>query len=97
VQRVIHTIALAAALLAVLTALWGDQGPWFGLKRAVISYVVFYFVGGALALIFRAGVLAEDSQQRTARSIAGETAPSSGARAGGAAERAPAGQPGQTT
>jgi hypothetical protein len=75
-QRLIHTVALGAALVAVLSCLWGDYGPLVGLKRAVVSYLVFYCVGALLALVYRTGVLAEgrppaEPQQKAVKSAAG--------------------------
>ncbi len=58
-QRLIHTVALTAALVAVLSCLWGDYGLLAGFKRAVVSYLVFYCVGALLALVYRTGVLSE--------------------------------------
>ena len=66
-QRLIHTIALTAALVAVLSCLWGDYGLLVGFKRAVISYLVFYCVGALLALVYRTGVLAEGRPPPEAR------------------------------
>jgi hypothetical protein len=57
--RLVHTVALGAALVAVLSALWGDYGVLVALKRAGIAYLVFYCLSALLALVYRAGVLAE--------------------------------------
>ncbi|MFH1844453.1 MAG: hypothetical protein ABIF77_14735 [bacterium] len=58
-QRLVNTIALAAALVAVIAGLWGNHTLLMVLKRAVISYLVFYFVGSILMLAYRIGVHAE--------------------------------------
>lgn len=58
-QRLINTVAMAAALMAVIVAIWENHGLWVALKRSVVSYLVFYFVASLLILVFRAGVMAE--------------------------------------
>ncbi len=58
-QRLIHTVALLAALVAVFVALGRDYSLLVALKRAVVSYLAFFFVVSILALIYRVGVLAE--------------------------------------
>jgi len=58
-QRLVNTIALAAALVAVIAGLWGNHTLLMVLKRAIISYLVFYFVGSILMLAYRIGIHAE--------------------------------------
>lgn len=59
-QRLIHTISLAAALIALGVSIWRETGPWAALKRAGLAYLAFFTVFALLALVFRAGVLAEN-------------------------------------
>jgi hypothetical protein len=63
VHRFIHTLALSATLVAIIFSLGRDYGLWLALKRAVVSYLAFFFVGSLLALVYRAGVLAESRQE----------------------------------
>jgi len=60
--RLVRTVALAAALIALSVAIYRDAGVWVACKRAVISYLVFYFVSALLVLAFRGGVLAESKK-----------------------------------
>ena len=59
-QRVVNTLALMAALVALGVSIWRDAGPLDALRRAGIAYLGFFIVFAALALVFRAGVLAEN-------------------------------------
>jgi hypothetical protein len=60
-QRMVHTLALAAALVALVASLWQDWGTATTLKRMLISYLAFYFLGAVLALLVRlAGPAAGD-------------------------------------
>jgi len=58
VKRLIHTIALGAALVALALAVWRDYGAFTALKRTVVSYLVAYFLAGGLGLAARAAVSA---------------------------------------
>jgi hypothetical protein len=58
-QRLINTVAQAAALTAILFCIWSDYSLLITLRRALVSYVVFAVVASLLVLIFRMGVLAE--------------------------------------
>jgi hypothetical protein len=79
--RVVHTVALLAALLALSVCLWQGSGWIVAIKRTVISYLSFFFIGGILALVVRLWGLPEQA----------ETPPSAGASRSGlpAAEEAP--------
>ena len=52
-QIVIHTLALGAALIALVAGLWQDWGTFTTLKRMFISYLAFYFLGAGMALVVR--------------------------------------------
>jgi hypothetical protein len=86
-QGLIHTVALAAALAAVIASLWGDYGLLVALKRAVVSYLAFYFVAAVLVLVYQAGILAEGRPKPPGGEGADETG--EGASPPGAAARAP--------
>lgn len=58
-QRLVNTVSLVAALIALAVSVWRESGPWLALKRAGIAYLAFFTVSALLALVFRAGVLAE--------------------------------------
>ncbi len=60
--RLVRTVALVAALIALAVAVYRDAGAWVACKRAVISYLVFYFVSALLVLVFRGGILAESQK-----------------------------------
>jgi hypothetical protein len=59
-QRIVHTVSLLAALVALGVSIWRDAGPLDALKRAVIAYLGFFIVFAGLALAYRAGVQAEN-------------------------------------
>lgn len=60
-QRLIHTVALGATLIALVAGLWQDWGTFTTLKRMAVSYLGFYFLGAVLALAVRlAGALEKD-------------------------------------
>ena len=58
-RRLVHTIALGTACLALLVSLLKGCTVWETVKRAGIAYLVFFFLASVLMLVFRAGVLAE--------------------------------------
>ena len=58
-QRFVGSIATAAALVAMVTGLWRGDDLLTTLKRAVISYLVFYGVSALLAVVFRTGIVDE--------------------------------------
>jgi hypothetical protein len=51
--RLVQTIALGAALLALGTGVWRDYGTWTVLERAGKAYLAAYLVAGVLVLITR--------------------------------------------
>ena len=55
-QRLVSTLAMSAAMIAVGVALWRDYGVLVTLKRAAISYFAMYAVGSLLVFVFRAGI-----------------------------------------
>ncbi|MHB8078758.1 MAG: hypothetical protein ACYDIE_05845 [Candidatus Krumholzibacteriia bacterium] len=59
-QRLVNTVSLVAALITLAVSMWRESGPWAALKRAGIAYLAFFTVFALLALVFRAGVLAEN-------------------------------------
>ncbi len=56
-QKFVNTVAIAAALTAMLVCLWQDYGLLVTVKRAVIAYLVFYGVASMLALIYKTGIV----------------------------------------
>ncbi|MFT5232956.1 MAG: hypothetical protein ACI9UQ_000984, partial [Candidatus Krumholzibacteriia bacterium] len=48
--QVIHNLALAAALVALVASLWQDMGLFTAVKRLIISYLGFFFLGSLFAL-----------------------------------------------
>jgi len=52
----IQTLALTAALVAVVSGLAEGYGALVTLKRAVIGYLAFAIVGSLVGLVFRLGV-----------------------------------------
>lgn len=55
-SKLVNTLAMTAALIAVLASLWQDYGLFVALKRAALAYFAFYVVGAVLMLIFRTGI-----------------------------------------
>jgi cytochrome b subunit of formate dehydrogenase len=55
-QRLVSTLAMSAALVAVGLALWRDYGVLVTLKRAAIAYFAMYAVGSLLVFVFKAGI-----------------------------------------
>jgi hypothetical protein len=56
VKRTVQTLALAAALVALSLGIWRDYGAFTTLKRAVISYLVAYFLAAGTGLAARAAL-----------------------------------------
>ncbi len=48
--QIVHNLALGAALIALVASLWQDWGTLTTLKRMVISYLGFFFLGSVLSL-----------------------------------------------
>lgn len=60
-QRIVHSLALGAALIALVASLWHDWGTLTTIKRMVIAYLGFFFLGGVLSLAVKlVGVLEKD-------------------------------------
>jgi len=53
IYRVVHNLALAAALVVLAVSLWHDWSLMTTAKRMVISYLGFFFFGGLMALSIR--------------------------------------------
>ncbi len=60
--QVIHNLALAAALVTLIASLWQDLGLFTAVKRLVISYLGFFFIGSLFALAAKL-VLSLDKDQ----------------------------------
>ncbi len=59
-RRVVHSVALGAALVSVAVTIWRNDGALSAILRAVMAYCAFFIVSALLALAYRAGVLAEN-------------------------------------
>ncbi len=55
-KRLVHTLALGAALVALALGIWRDYGAFTALKRATIAYLATYFAAGGLGLTARLAV-----------------------------------------
>ncbi|MFT5314342.1 MAG: putative membrane protein YcfT [Candidatus Krumholzibacteriia bacterium] len=60
--QVIHNLALAAALVALVASLWQDMGLFTAVKRLIISYLGFFFLGSLFALAMKL-VMSMDNDQ----------------------------------
>ena len=58
-SRLIQTIALIAALAVLAAGLWQGWGLVTTVKRLVVAYLGFFFLGSLAALAVRAGTLYE--------------------------------------
>ncbi|MCP4572106.1 MAG: hypothetical protein GY838_07100 [bacterium] len=56
-QRAIQILALGAALLVVVAGIWQSWALVTTLKRLVLAYLAFFFLGSVGALSVRAGAL----------------------------------------
>ncbi len=52
-SRVVHTFALLAALVILVSCLWREYGLLVSLKRVVIAYLGSFFLAGGLVLALR--------------------------------------------
>ncbi|MFO7653882.1 MAG: hypothetical protein R6X25_08690 [Candidatus Krumholzibacteriia bacterium] len=52
-RRIVHTVALCAALAAVAVGLWRDAGPTTTIVRAATAYLGCFLLAGALVLAVR--------------------------------------------
>jgi len=59
-RRIVHSVALGAALVSVAVSIWRDDAAVSAIFRAVMAYCAFFIVSALLALAYRAGVLAEN-------------------------------------
>jgi len=56
--QIIHNLALGATLLALVASLWQDWGTFTTVKRMLVSYMGFFFLGSIMALAVKlVGVL----------------------------------------
>ena len=58
-QRLIQTIALIAALAVLTVSLWQGWGLVTTVKRLVVAYLGFFFLGALAVFALRAGTLYE--------------------------------------
>ena len=59
--KVVQNLALAAALLALVASLWQDWSLITTVKRMLVGYLVFFFLGALMALTVKlVGVLEKD-------------------------------------
>lgn len=59
--QIIHNLALGAALIALVASLWQDLSLFTAVKRMLISYLGFFFLGASMALAVKlVGVLEKD-------------------------------------
>jgi len=72
--QIIHNLALGAAFIVLVASLWQDWGMFPTVKRMLISYLGFFFLGSIMALAVKlVGVLEKDHHND---SETGEHAPS---------------------
>jgi hypothetical protein len=48
--QIVHNLALGATLLALVAGLWQDWGTLTTIKRMLISYLGFFFLGALMTL-----------------------------------------------
>jgi len=59
--QIIHNLALAATLIALVAGLWQDWGVFTIVKRMLISYLGFFCLGAVMALAVKlVGALEKD-------------------------------------
>lgn len=64
-KQIIHNLALAAAIVTLVAAVWQDWGLLATLKKTLIAYLGFFIVGAIMALAVRAVPLLEkDAEER---------------------------------
>lgn len=49
-QRIINTLAMMAAVVTLGTGIWQDWGLLSTVKRMILSYLGFFFLGAILAV-----------------------------------------------
>ena len=57
--RFIHTLALAAGLIALMTGLWNDWSLIVVVKRLAVSYLGCFVLASVLALVIKTAALFE--------------------------------------
>jgi hypothetical protein len=71
-RRIVHTLALLAALTALVLGIWRGTGVLLTLKRAVVAYVACFGVAGACGLavlwVTQLGPTVEATPKRVAES-----------------------------
>ncbi len=50
IYRLVHNVALVAALTVLVASLWHDLSLLTTVKRMLISYLGFFFLGAVMAL-----------------------------------------------
>ena len=58
-QRLINTLATSAAVVALMSGLWQDWALLTTLKRMLITYLGFFFLGSLMVLLIKVGSLFE--------------------------------------
>ena len=48
--QIVHNLALGATLIALVASLWQDWGTFTTIKRMLISYFGFFFLGALMTL-----------------------------------------------
>jgi uncharacterized membrane protein YcfT len=48
--QIVHNLALGATLIALVASLWQDWGTFTTIKRMLISYLGFFFLGALMTL-----------------------------------------------
>jgi hypothetical protein len=48
--QIVHNLALGATLIALVAGLWQDWGTFTTIKRMLISYLGFFFLGTLMTL-----------------------------------------------
>ena len=48
--QIVHNLALGATLIALVASLWQDWGTLTTIKRMLISYFGFFFLGALMTL-----------------------------------------------
>lgn len=61
--QLIHTLAMGAALVALIAALWQDWGLIATLKRMFVAYLGFFILGAVMALAVRIVPLLENGPE----------------------------------
>lgn len=61
--QLIHTLAMGAALVALIAALWQDWGLIATLKRMFVAYLGFFILGAVMALAVRIVPLLENDPE----------------------------------